>query len=91
LRANTERGAMLAPTARPNLMAQTTASRLSTGSTPGRAMSTALAWTLGSAPKAMLLPEKIFDFVCNWAWVSSPMTTSHWLISIPPAYEHASR
>jgi hypothetical protein len=26
-------------------------------------MSTALAWVLGAAPKAVLLPEKIFDWV----------------------------
>ena len=35
--------------------------------------------------KAMLLPEKIFDLVCNWAWVSSPMTTSHCMIRSPAA------
>jgi hypothetical protein len=42
--------------------AHSTAPRFSTGSTPGSAMSTALAWVLGAAPKAVLLPEKIFDF-----------------------------
>jgi hypothetical protein len=76
LRANTERGAISAPTARPNLIAQTTASRLSTGSTPGRAMSMAQAWALGAAPKAVAAPENIFDCVRSWAWVSRPMTTS---------------
>jgi len=57
-------------------MAQTTASRLSTGNTPGSAISTAQAWALGAAPKAVAAPENIFDCVCSWAWVSSPITTS---------------
>ena len=47
-------------------MALSTAARFITGSTPGRAMSTALAWVLGAAPKAVLLPEKIFDWVESW-------------------------
>src|SRR5690606_32816873 len=50
--------------------------RFSTGSTPGSAMSTALACTLGSAPKAVLAPEKILLAVLSWAWTSSPITTS---------------
>ena len=45
------------------MIAQTTASRLSTGNTPGRAMSTAHACALGSAPNAVAAPEKIFDVV----------------------------
>src|SRR5690606_37846303 len=84
-----------APMARPNLIAHSTAPRFSTGSTPGRAMSTALAWVLGAAPKAVLLPEKIFDLVASWVWTSSPMTTSQlaWprFISGPPVGAHASR
>jgi len=55
----------------------------STGSTPGSAMSTALAWVLGAAPKAVLLPEKIFDWVASWVWTSSPITVSHFIISKP--------
>jgi hypothetical protein len=31
----------------------------------------------GSAPNAVLAPEKIFDFVVSCAWTSSPMTVSH--------------
>ncbi len=57
-------------------MARATAPRLSTGSTPGRAISTLQACTLGSAPKAMLAPEKILDCVLSWVCTSSPMTTS---------------
>src|SRR5690606_9740908 len=57
-------------------MARSTAPRLSTGSTPGSAMSTALVWRLGSAPNAVLAPEKILLAVLSWAWTSSPMTTS---------------
>ena len=41
------------------MIAQTTASRLSTGKTPGRAMSTTLACALGAAPKATLLKATI--------------------------------
>ena len=59
-------GDTLAPTARPKRMARSTAPLLSTGSTPGRAISTAQACTLGSAPKAMLAPEKILDCVLSW-------------------------
>jgi hypothetical protein len=47
-----------------------------TGSVPGRAKSTAQAWVLGFAPKAVLAREKIFDWVESWAWVSKPMMTS---------------
>jgi hypothetical protein len=76
LRANTERGATRPPTARPKRMARSTAPRFSTGSTPGRAMSTAQACVFGAAPKAVDAPEKIFEAVLSWAWVSSPMTIS---------------
>jgi hypothetical protein len=48
---------------------------LSTGSTPGSARSTTLAWVFGSAPNAVDAPEKILLTVDNWACVSSPMTT----------------
>ena len=58
-------------------MARSTAPLLSTGSTPGSAMSTAQACVLGAAPNAVEAPEKIFDAVESWACVSSPMTTSH--------------
>src|SRR5690554_2048055 len=57
-------------------MACSTAARLSTGSVPGSAMSRALVWRLGSAPKAVEAPEKILEAVVSWAWTSSPMTTS---------------
>ena len=63
--------------AMPKRMARSTAPLLATGSTPGSAISTALAWVLGAAPNAVDDPEKIFDAVDNCAWVSSPMTISH--------------
>jgi hypothetical protein len=47
-----------------------------TGSVPGRARSTAQAWVLGSAPKAVLARLKILLLVASWVWVSKPMTTS---------------
>ncbi len=67
MRANTDRSATRAPIARPNRIARSTAPRFMAGSEPGRAMSTALAWVLGSAPKRVLLREKIFDRVESWA------------------------
>jgi hypothetical protein len=42
-------------------------------------MSTPQACVFGTAPKAVEAPEKIFDTVDNCAWVSSPMTTSHFM------------
>lgn len=70
------RGAMCEPSASPSLMAHSTAFLFITGSVPGSAMSTAQAWVLGSAPKAVLARLKILDWVASWAWVSKPMTTS---------------
>src|SRR5574340_148855 len=78
---------MRPPTARPKRMARSTAPRLSTGSTPGSARSTAQAWALGSAPKVVAAPEKIFDRVLSWAWVSSPMTISQSLKAMAFASE----
>ncbi len=57
-------------------MAHSTAFLFITGSVPGRARSTALAWVLGSAPKAVLARLKILLAVASWAWVSKPITTS---------------
>src|SRR5690606_9298263 len=53
-----------------------TAPRLSTGSAPGRAMSTGATCAFGAAPKAVLAAEKILLLVFSWACTSSPMTTS---------------
>jgi hypothetical protein len=44
-------------------MARSTAAILATGSTPGNAISTALACVFGAAPKAVDAPENIFDCV----------------------------
>src|SRR5262245_23257654 len=72
---------MLAPMARPNFTAMRTASRFSTGNTPGYPRSTRLACVLGVAPNAVDEPEKIFARVASCAWISSPMTVSHSLIA----------
>src|SRR5690625_2710056 len=76
-------GATVAPTANPKRMAFSAAAPLNTGKVPGKAISTALAWVLGAAPKRVLLAEKIFDCVDSWAWISSPRTISHSIILIP--------
>jgi hypothetical protein len=31
---------------------------------------------LGGAPNAVLQPQKIFDTVWSWAWISRPITGS---------------
>jgi len=60
LRAKIDGELILAPTARPKRIARSTAPVFSTGRTPGNAISTPQAWVLGSAPKAVDAPEKIF-------------------------------
>ena len=47
-----------------------------TGKAPGRAISTAQAWVLGSAPNATDARLKILLCVESWVCVSKPMTTS---------------
>jgi hypothetical protein len=37
---------------------------------------------LGAAPNVVAAPENIFDFVESWAWVSSPMTVSHFMSNL---------
>ncbi|MNY76685.1 hypothetical protein D3C86_2163450 [compost metagenome] len=76
MRANTLRGAMCEPSARPSLMARSTAPLFITGSVPGNARSTAQACVLGSAPKAVEARLKILLAVDSWACVSKPMMTS---------------
>jgi hypothetical protein len=57
-------------------MPNSTARRLTTGSTPGMPWQTGQVWELGRAPNVVGHPQNIFDRVSNWAWTSSPMTTS---------------
>ena len=57
-------------------MARCTAPRFITGNVPGSARSTAQAWVLGSAPKAVAARLNILLWVDSWAWVSKPITTS---------------
>jgi len=57
-------------------MARSTAPLFITGKVPGKAKSTAQAWVLGSAPKAVGARLKILLCVESCACVSNPMTTS---------------
>ena len=82
---------MRALIASPSFTAMRTASAFSTGSTPGYPRSTRLAWALGGAPYAVAEPEKIFERVASWAWISSPMTVSQALMRSPAARACASR
>ena len=61
-------------------IARSTAPLFITGSTPGSARSTGLAWVFGSAPNWIEPPLKIFDLVVSCAWFSRPMTTSHCMV-----------
>src|SRR5512138_1873036 len=67
---------MRAPTARPKRIAHSTAARLSTGSVPGSARSTAHACVFGGAPKAVDAPENALLRVSSCTCVSRPITTS---------------
>ena len=67
---------MCEPSARPSLIARSTAPLFITGSVPGSARSTAQAWVFGSAPKAVEARLKILLAVESCAWVSKPMMTS---------------
>src|ERR1035438_7330793 len=57
-------------------MANSTASRLSTGSAPGRPRQTGQTLVLGDAPKLVGQPQKILVAVASWTCTSSPMTAS---------------
>src|SRR4029079_16333342 len=68
---------MVPPTASAKRIARSTAPRLATRSTPGSAISTALACVFGAPPNCVDAPENIFERVDSCACVSSPITTSH--------------
>src|SRR5438477_4463523 len=48
-----------------------------TGSMPGKAASMGDTCVFGSAPNSVAAPENNFDLAMICAWVSRPMTTSH--------------
>ena len=60
-----------------------TALRLSTGSTPGMPVHTGQVFPLGEAPNAVEQAQKILLRVESWAWTSSPMTVSNAIASYP--------
>src|SRR3989442_11299691 len=57
-------------------MPNSTARRLTTGSTPGIPWQTGHVWLFGGAPKVVGQPQSIFDRVRSCAWTSRPMTVS---------------
>jgi hypothetical protein len=63
--------------AKPSLIANSTARRFKTGRDPGCPVHTGHVNELGSSPKAVEHPQKIFDFVRSWACTSRPMTGSY--------------
>ena len=68
---------MVQPRASAARTARSTAPLFSTGSAPGRPRHTGQTCVFGFAPNAALQPQKIFDAVRSWAWISSPMTGSY--------------
>src|SRR5712692_8325258 len=58
-------------------MAISTASRLSTGSAPGRPMHTGQTFVFGGAPKAVGQPQKILVAVASCTCTSRPITGSY--------------
>jgi hypothetical protein len=62
--------------ARPIRIVDSIATRLATGSDPGRARQTGQTWVLGGAPKSVGQPQNIFVRVPNSTWVSRPITGS---------------
>src|SRR5881394_1564956 len=59
------------------------ASLLKTGSTPGKAMSTAHAWVFGGAPYFVDAPENALLLLSNCACTSRPITHSHSILIEP--------
>src|SRR5262245_54222128 len=68
---------MVHPSASAARIASSTAARFSTGSAPGSPRHTGHTCVLGGAPNVVLQPQKIFDAVRSWAWISRPMTGSN--------------
>src|SRR5947209_2638774 len=67
-------------------MANSTARRLTTGSTPGIPWQTGHVWLFGGAPKVVGQPQNIFDRVRSCAWTSRPMTVSIVAGAVRPAF-----
>lgn len=61
------------------------------GREPGIPVQTGQVCVFGAPPNAVEQPQKIFVFVANSTWTSSPMTVSYILLmSIPPFSDYAS-
>src|SRR3954451_22585568 len=63
--------------AKPIVMANSTAWRLSTGNDPGRPRQTGQTFVLGSSPKALRQPQNSFVAVDSSQCTSRPTTVSH--------------
>ena len=68
------------------MTAKRTAFSFNTGSMPGMARSTALAWLLGVAPNVVAEPEKILESVASCTWTSSPITVSQLMAVYPRSW-----
>jgi len=63
------------PIIRPVSRVFSMASRLRTGSAPGRPRQTGQVWVLGVSPKEVRQAQNILVFVLTWQWTSRPMVT----------------
>src|SRR4051812_12143019 len=68
---------MSQPSARPSLIAHSTARPFRTGRAPGNARHTGHVWVFGSAPHSFAHRQNIFVRVLSCTWISRPMTGSH--------------
>ena len=66
--------------ASPTAIAYSTTCLFNTGRDPGMPVHTGQVWLLGAPPKAVEQPQKIFVFVANSTWTSSPITVSYVLL-----------
>src|SRR5688500_2042354 len=58
-------------------MADSTATRLTTGIAPGRPRQVGQTWVLGSAPNSVGNPQNIFELVLSLTWTSRPIAGSN--------------
>jgi hypothetical protein len=63
--------------ARAVLIPDSTHFRFKTGKVPGVEASSSATEELIGSPKLFRAPEKSFELVAIWAWISSPMTLFH--------------
>src|SRR5215216_1223321 len=59
-----------------------TTRRFNTGRAPGKPRQVGQVFELGSSPKRVAHPQKIFDSVLSCAWISRPITVSQLMFAL---------